>query len=85
MDRRQHTNGSNDLCLETKLVLEAPGKVSDAALAVTGNVGDFSDVVEHVAGCEEENHDDADGGPEVAVLEEGEDVGTGDGGKGEKT
>jgi hypothetical protein len=70
------THGSNNLGLKTKLVLETTGKVGDTALAVACNVGDLADVVEHVATGEEEDSDQADGGPEVAALKDGKDVGS---------
>jgi hypothetical protein len=73
------THGSNNLSLETKLVLETTGKVRDSALAVACNVRNLADVVEHVATGEEEDGDQADGGPEVAALEDGQDVGGCDG------
>jgi hypothetical protein len=79
------THGSNNLSLETKLVLEATGKVGDSTLAVACNVRDLADVVEHVATGEEEDSDQAEGGPEVAALEDGEGVGSSDGEGGDRT
>lgn len=67
------------------MVLETTGKVGDATLAITRYIRNLSDVVEHVARGEEQNHDDANGSPEVAVLEEGENIGAGDGGEGDET
>lgn len=64
--------------LEAELVAETTGKVADAALAVTLYVGCLADVVEHMAGGKEEDSDQGEGCPEVAVLEEGNDVGRGD-------
>lgn len=46
------TDGCDDLRFHSELVLEAAGKVADAALSVAGNVGHLSDVVEHVAAGE---------------------------------
>lgn len=40
-------------------------------------------MVEHVAAGEEEDGDQADGGPEVAALEDGEDVGSSNGESGD--
>lgn len=68
------THCSNNLSLKTELVLETTGKVGDSALAVACDVGDLADVVEHVATGEEEDGDQADGGPEVAALDDGENV-----------
>jgi hypothetical protein len=47
------TNCSNDLGLQTKLVLEASSKVADATLSISGHVWDLSDMVEHVSACKE--------------------------------
>jgi hypothetical protein len=79
------THCSNDLGLETVLVLEATSEVADTALAVGLHVGDLADVVEHVSAREEQNGDQADGSPEVAVLDDGQEVRCGDGEEGEDT
>ena len=60
------------------MVLEATGEVADTTLAIGLNVGDLADVVEHVSAREEQNSDQADGGPEVAVLDDGQKVRRGD-------
>lgn len=75
---RKLTHCGNDLSLETELVLEATSKVADAALAVGLNIGDLADVVEHVSAREEQDSDQADGGPEVAVLNDRQKVRSGD-------
>ena len=62
------TYHGNDLCLESKLVAETTGKVADLALAIAGHIGRLADVVEHVTRCEEEDGDDANASPQVAVL-----------------
>jgi hypothetical protein len=77
------THGSNNLSLETELVLETASKVRDTTLAVACNVRDLADVVEHVATGEEKDSDQTEGGPEVAALEDGEDVGGSDGESGD--
>lgn len=71
---RRLTHGSNNLGLETELVLETTGEVGDSALAVACDVRDLADVVEHVATGEEKDGDQADCGPEVAALDDGEDI-----------
>lgn len=68
------THGSDNLSLETELVLETTGEVGNTALAVACNVGDLADVVEHVATGEEQDGDQADCGPEVAALKDGQSV-----------
>ena len=81
---RKLTHRSNDLSLKTELVLEATSEVADTTLAVGLNIGDLADVVEHVATGEEEDGDQADGCPEVAALEDGEDIGSSDGESGDR-
>lgn len=68
------TNGSHDLGLQAKLVLEATGKVADTAAAISGNIGNLANVVEHVSAGEEKDGNEADGGPEIAVLDDGQNI-----------
>jgi hypothetical protein len=87
---RVGTNGKlthccNNLGLKTVLVLEATSEVADTALAVGLNIGNLADVVEHVSAREEQNGDQADGSPEVAVLNDWQEVRCGDGKEGEDT
>lgn len=79
------THGGNDLSLQSELVLETTSEVANSALAIGCNVGNLADVVEHVAAGEEQDSDQADGGPEVAVLDDREEVRRGDGQEGEDT
>lgn len=72
VDESELTHGSDNLSLETKLVLETTGKVGNATLAVACDIGDLADVVEHVTTGEEQNGDQADGSPEVAALNDGQ-------------
>lgn len=76
-DRPKLTHSGDNLCLETELVLEATGEVADTTLAVGSNIRDLANVVEHVTAGEEQDHDQADSSPEVAVLDNGKDVGRG--------
>ena len=79
------THCGNDLSLKTELVLEATSEVADTTLAVGLNIGDLADVVEHVSAGEEQDKNQADGGPQVAVLDDGKDVGRSDCEEGEDT
>jgi hypothetical protein len=79
------THCGNDLSLKTELVLEATSKVADTTLAVGLNIGDLADVVEHVSAREEQDGDQADGGPEVAVLDDRQKVRRGNCKEGEDT
>lgn len=79
------TQGSNDLRLQTKLILEASCKIADTALAIIGHVWNLSDMIEHVAACEEKDGNQADGSPEVAILNDWQNIWCGDGKEGDDT
>lgn len=76
--KEKHTHGCNDLRLHSILVLEPTGKVADATFTVARDIWNLADVVEHVTASEEQNGDEADGGPDVAALSNGPDVGPSD-------
>jgi len=82
--QRQHTHGCDYLRLHAVLVLEATGKVADAALAVARDVGHVADVVEHVSAGEEQDRDQADGGPYIPAPQDRGDVRPGDVGQGNR-
>ena len=69
------THGSNNLRLQAKLVLETACKVADAAFSIGRDIGNFANVVEHVSASEEQHSDETEGSPQVAVLQDGDDVG----------
>ena len=60
------------------MVLETAGEVGETALAIVTSVGHLAYVVEHVSAGEKQDKNQADGGPQVAVLDDGKDVGRGD-------
>lgn len=68
-------NTCDDLRLESELIAETSSEVANASLAIARNVRCLSDVVEHVATREEENGDQANCSPEVAILDNGDDIG----------
>lgn len=68
------TYRSNDLRFQSILILKSTSKVMQAALPIRCSIRDTADVIEHVPTCEQENADQADSGPEIPVLDEGEDV-----------
>lgn len=51
------THCSHDLSLQPELVLKPSSKVADATFAVTRNIRDFPDMIEHVPAREEEYGD----------------------------
>lgn len=62
------THCSYNLCLQSELVLEASSKVAHTSLAVACNIGNLSDMVEHVSTCEQQDCNQADSSPEITVL-----------------
>lgn len=79
------THSGDDLRLHAELVGEATGEIVDSTFSIAGHVGDPPDVIEHVAGGEKQDEDQTDAGPEIAVLDDGQDVGICDGDEGEET
>ena len=68
------THGSDDLSLKSVLVLEAVGEIAHTSFAITGNVWDLSDVVEHMSASKKQDGDQADGRPKIAVLQDWEKI-----------
>lgn len=64
--------------LHAKLIRKSTGKVADASLSIARNIRDFPDVIEHMAAGEEQDNDQADGSPEVAILDNRQDIRPGD-------
>ncbi len=60
------------------MVGETPSKVRDTAFSITSDVGHFSNVVEHLAACEEKDDDQTDGSPKIPVLDDGRNIWMGD-------
>jgi hypothetical protein len=77
------TDGGNNLRLETELVAKSSSEIAESTFSVSGDIRHFADVVEHVSTGEEQHGDETEGSPEVAVLEDGDDVGRCDGDKGD--
>jgi len=50
------------------LVLEATREVADTASAITSHVWHLANVIVHVSAGEQENSDQADCSPEIAIL-----------------
>lgn len=62
------------MTFQTELVLEAARKVLDTAAAITAHVWSTTDVVEHVTTAEQQDGEDGNGGPEIPVLEDRQEV-----------
>ena len=73
--RFQLTHASNNLRLHAILILESTSKIADPASSVACNIRDFSNVIEHVPTCKQQDSDQTDSSPQVAVLNDGRDVG----------
>jgi hypothetical protein len=65
------THSCNDLCFQTVLIGKSTSKVAYAASSISSNVRHFSNVIEHVAACEEKDSNQANSGPKVSVLNNG--------------
>lgn len=68
------THSSNNLRLKTELVLETTSKVGHTAPTIACHIWHLANVVVHVSASEKEDSDQADCSPEVAVLDDREDV-----------
>lgn len=73
-DARIRTESSNNLSFHAKLVLESARKVADAATAIASNVWHLPYVVEHMTAGKQKDGNQADGGPEIPILDDGQDV-----------
>lgn len=74
MQGRRLTHSGDNLRLKTKLVLETTSKVSHTASAVSRHVWHLANVVVHMSAGEKKNGDQADCSPEIAVLDNREDI-----------
>lgn len=68
------TECSHDLRLQSVLALEISSKVADSATTISGDIRHFANMVEHVAAGKEKDGDQADGCPEIAVLDDGKHI-----------
>lgn len=62
------TNGRDDLRFQTELRLKPVDEIADTATSVTCDIRYFANVVEHVSTREQQDRDQTDGCPYVAVL-----------------
>lgn len=73
--RERRTKSSYDLRLQAELALEARGNVAHPTTSVASDIGHLANVVKHVSTGEEKDRDQADGRPDVAVLNDGQNIG----------
>lgn len=73
--KKWRTQSSDDLSLHAELTLEAPGNVRDVATTILSDIGHVANLVEHVAGREEEDHANDKETPNRTVAEEHVEVG----------
>lgn len=69
------TKSSYDLRLQAELALEARGNVAHPTTSVASDIRHLANVVKHVSTGEEKDRDQADGSPDVAVLNNGQNIG----------
>lgn len=67
----EHTHGSHDLALQSKLLLWGRAEVRDSTTTIAADIRHLPDMVEDVARDEEQDGNDAARSPEVSVLEDG--------------
>jgi hypothetical protein len=59
------------LGFQTVLIGKSPSKIADTTSSITSNIRNFSDMVEHMAACEEKDSNQANSCPKVAILNDG--------------
>lgn len=69
-----HTHSRHNLRLQPELVLESASKIAHSALVIRHDVRYFADMIEHVPACEQQDCNEADCGPTVAVLDHRQDI-----------
>lgn len=68
------THARNNLRLHAVLVLKPAREVAYAAAPIACHVRHFPYMIEHVSAREQQDHDQADAGPEVSILDDRGDV-----------
>lgn len=68
------TDGGNYLGLQTILTLETACEVANTTLSVSSHIRHLADVVKHMPTGEEQDGDEADGCPDVSVLNDRKNV-----------
>ncbi len=79
------THSCHDLRLHPKLVGKASSEISNPTFTIARNVGNLSNVVEHVATREQENGNKTDASPEITILNHREDIGFSEGNERDQT
>ena len=81
----ERTHAAYQLSFNTNLRLESASEIDNSSPRIATNIWGVSNLVEHLAACIDQNGHDADGGPNIAVRDDGQDVVASDINKGENT
>lgn len=65
------TERGNNLSLESKLITEASSNIRNASATIVDNVGDTTDVVEHMSAGKQQDSDKGQCRPHITAIEEG--------------
>ncbi len=68
------THCGNNLCFQTELIGKASSKVAHPTSTVSSNIWHLANAIEHVPTGEQQDYDETDGGPEIAVLYNRKDI-----------
>lgn len=74
LEMEKLTHSGYDLSFQTVLIRKPSSKVADTTSPIPSNVWNLSDVIKHMATCEEKNSYQAYSCPEVAILNDGQQV-----------
>ena len=67
------------------MIAEATSEIVDSSFAVARHIWYLSDVIEHVSAGEQEHSDQAESGPQIAVLDDRHDVWCSNGEEGDES
>lgn len=74
MEALRLTNCSNDLTFEAELIRKSRCKICDATFPIARHIRSFANMVEHVAACEKQHRNQANGGPHITALQNGKNI-----------
>ena len=68
------THRSHNLRLHPELILKPAREIAHPSFTIRHHIWHLADMIEHVPAGEEQDGDEGDGSPEIAVLDDGQDV-----------